>query len=112
MKTYLIKTNGEYDENFIIPKGDSQKSLDVLQKAVGGYIEVVSPHKLERTKLYVNEEGKMHDFTANVIATGINGNVIVGDVVVQTSNAMVQQYIEKCFAILNMHPLGHKPINN
>src|SRR5215475_7933873 len=60
---------------------DMQGRLTALQQAVGGYIEVVTipdePHLL----LVVNEDGRLQELPANVTASQLAGQLIVGDVV-------------------------------
>lgn len=62
--------------------------LDLLQRCVGGYIEVVPParlsHQFPDVRMVVNEEGKLRHLPLNILATYLFGNrsdVIVGDVV-------------------------------
>ena len=58
-------------------------SLESLQKAVGGYIEVVSLPD-GRSIMYANEEGLLHNLAVNLTACVIAEQRIVGDVVVLT----------------------------
>lgn len=101
MKTYLIKSEGgvmfDYDLKI---KGED--SLTKMQKAVGGYIEYV-PTPFKNTKVIANEEGLLEKLDSNVIATAICQRVIVGDVIVQTSNPNVQDYIIKCSGLSSFY---------
>ena len=54
-------------------------NLDTLQKAVGGYIEIVN---LPNGRLLVvDEEGLLKKKDINIKASTMYGNVVVGDVV-------------------------------
>ena len=90
MKHYLIKSSGEVNDKFSV----GENSLESLQKAVGGYIEY-APYNMPNTKVIVNEEGLLSNLPINLIATGIAGRLIVGDVVVETTNPQVQKYIKE-----------------
>jgi len=59
-----------------LPNGD----LETLQEAVGGYIEAVTI--TDNMVMYVNEEGLLQGLPLNVMATGMSGRHIVGNVVV------------------------------
>lgn len=64
-------------------------NLETLQKAVGGFIELV--YTRDGDEMYLNEEGKIHGLPLNIKATELYGNqndVIVGDVVVIHRNLM------------------------
>jgi hypothetical protein len=73
----IIKSDGTVVENV-------GTSLKELQKAVGGYIEMV--HTWDNRWLIVNEEGKLMGLPVNEEATRLyeygDHDVIVGDVVV------------------------------
>lgn len=59
-------------------------SLEEVQKAVGGYIEMVRlPHN---NIMFVDEEGVLKNKPLNVAATQIAGQMIVGDAFVCGSN--------------------------
>ena len=107
MNTILIQVNGKIDLEFKLPK-KSKDSLSAMQKAVEGYIEVVYP-PIENTKMFVNEDGISKELDTNIIATGLFGNVILGNTIVETSNSMVVKYIQRAAGILNSHPLGYNP---
>jgi len=96
MKHYLLKSSGEVNDKFSV----GENSLESLQKAVGGYIEY-APYHMPNTKVIVNEEGMLNNLPTNIIATGIAGRHLVGDVVVETSNKEVQKYIKDCEIILS-----------
>jgi len=55
--------------------------LDVLQAAVGGYIESINPTDNYQV-VYCNEEGLMNGMETNVLASGLLKQVLVGPVVV------------------------------
>lgn len=57
-------------------------NLETLQKAVGGWIELV--YTKHNDEMYINEEGKLHGLPINILATKLFGrdDVIVGDVVI------------------------------
>ena len=55
--------------------------LEVLQEAVGGYIESLKP--VGKYKIvYCNEEGRLRGLETNVLASGLLKQIIVGPVVV------------------------------
>lgn len=76
----LLKADGNVEN--VTPKNGFKFSLDEMQKAVGGYIELVY---LPDGILVVNEEGKVHGLPVNMLATDLvqqeRGafDVIVGD---------------------------------
>lgn len=57
-------------------------SLEELQGAVGGYIEVVQIPAMSGVLMIVDEEGRMKGKAVNAIASEIAGTEIVGDVVI------------------------------
>ncbi len=57
-------------------------SLEELQGAVGGYIEVVQIPAMRGVLMIVDEEGRMKGKAVNAIASEIAGTEIVGDVVI------------------------------
>jgi hypothetical protein len=64
-------------------------SLESLQKAVGGYIEMLRPHKAidegllkSDIILIVDEEGILKNKAVNLIASALFGSILVGDVVI------------------------------
>ncbi len=64
-------------------------SLESLQKAVGGYIEMLRPHKAidegllkSDIILIVDEEGILKNKEVNLIASALFGSILVGDVVI------------------------------
>lgn len=64
-------------------------SLESLQKAVGGYIEMLRPHKAiaegllkSDIILIVDEEGILKNKEVNLIASVLFGSILVGDVVI------------------------------
>jgi hypothetical protein len=76
----LITTTGKATEL------SAPVSLEDLQKAVGGYIQIVRFHYPEgKTGLaYVNEEGYLLNLPINHAASVVLGMPIVGDVVFVT----------------------------
>lgn len=73
MRYYTLDIDGTTGE---LPNGD----LETLQGAVGGYIERVGI--TTGMVMYVNEEGLLQGLPLNVMATGMAGRHIVGNVVV------------------------------
>lgn len=59
--------------------------LEVLQKAVGGLIEVVPLVRQNQPRMYCNEEGRLEGLPANPFASLIAGQVLLGDVVILTA---------------------------
>ena len=55
--------------------------LDVLQEAVGGYIESIRPTGNYKI-IYCNEEGKIQGLEINVLASGLPKQVLVGPIIV------------------------------
>ena len=75
-----IKANGTIEEVLI----SEDNRLDQLQKAVGGYIELVY---LQGNKIMVvNEEGLIERLPYNHKASKLAGKDIVGDVIVCNVN--------------------------
>jgi len=95
MKTFYVKQDGRVDFDFDITT-NGEESLSKMQKAVGGYIEY-APTPMDNTQVIVNEEGLLQDLQANLIATAICQRIIVGNVIVKTSNPMVEDYINETF---------------
>ena len=91
----LIRSSGEITE--FQPSGKTF-SLKELQKAVGGYIEVVTlPPKSSGERrikriMVMNEEGLLHRLPPNVVASAVFGAdlavPIVGDVVICPSRLL------------------------
>jgi hypothetical protein len=77
---YIIKTTGE---RVLL----EDISLESLQEAVGGFIQIV-PLPKQKKVIVVNEEGKLEGLEPNLIATGMwtydhgNTDIIVGDAVI------------------------------
>ena len=76
MMAYLLKVDGTIEQMGWNP------SLEELQAAVGGYIEMVRTNNVGY--LYCNEEGKLLGLPVNMAATTMieHDDVIRGDVVV------------------------------
>ncbi len=72
----LIRSDGSAE---VLPKA----GLEVLQKAVGGYIEYISLP--DGGALVVNEEGQLMGLPLNRRASVVAGAAIVGDVVLADS---------------------------
>lgn len=74
----LIKTDGSVVEDYDV------SSLEKLQEAVGGYIEIVT---IDREMcLIVNEEGLLMGLDQNVWASMVASRLIVGDVIYMKRN--------------------------
>jgi hypothetical protein len=76
----LMKADGEVVEDYDV------SSLDKLQEAVGGYIEIVTIDK--EMCLVVNEEGLIMNLKKNMWASLISNRNIVGDVLFMKRNEM------------------------
>tara|TARA_E500000305_G_scaffold99272_1_gene91367 strand:+ start:646 stop:897 length:252 start_codon:yes stop_codon:yes gene_type:complete len=76
MMAYLLKVDGTIEQMKWNP------SLEELQAAVGGYIEMVRTNNVGY--MYCNEEGKLQGLPVNRAATSMIDfdDVVVGDVVV------------------------------
>ena len=79
----LIRADGEIDE--FRPAGDSF-TLDELQGAVGGYVEVVPMQPAHLVAM--NEDGLLRGLPANAVASALLARQIVGDVVVLPSELL------------------------
>jgi hypothetical protein len=84
MEAKIIKTDGTIE---VVKNDEKEASLEFLQKAVDGYIEIVWLD--ENTLMVVNEEGKLLNQPLNELATQVFyektrrfNDCIVGDVVV------------------------------
>jgi thymidylate kinase len=66
MEAKIIKTDGSVE---VVKNDDKEASLEFLQKAVDGYIEIVWLD--ENTLMVVNEEGKLLNKPLNEIATQV-----------------------------------------
>ena len=79
----IIKISGEAEN--IEPLSGSVFTLEELQKAVGGYIQIVSITAGEHSGrlMVVDEEGKLKtDAQINIEASKIAGQPIVGQVII------------------------------
>lgn len=82
----LIRVDGSREDVGFNPR------LDVLQEAVGGYIEGVSIQKVESfVYMYVNEEGGLRKLPLNPIASELALQPIVGNVVLLTEQEYLLQ---------------------
>jgi hypothetical protein len=72
------------------PAAEGKFSLEQLQEAVGGYIEVVPGHlgEAEGLLMLADEEGLMKGLPINQMASMMAGRVLVGTVVVIPSGRM------------------------
>lgn len=92
MKNYIIKTDGTKVN--IEPKNGVRFTLEELQSAVGGYIEIINLNN--DSVLVVNENGKLYNLELNKTATVIAhyhraifaSDYIVGDVVRMSNNML------------------------
>lgn len=75
--SYLLTADGTQEP---IAPGDNRRTfkLEEMQKAVGGYIEVVSVYLDPNHLLIVDEEGLLKHLPLNHIATLLAGRAIVG----------------------------------
>ena len=75
----LLKPDGSVED---YPPAGKTYTLEELQKAVGGYIEIVHPGD-GRYLMVVNEEGKLHGLPPNPRATALyERDHIVGNALV------------------------------
>lgn len=74
----LVKTDGHVVEDYDV------SSLEKLQEAVGGYIQIVTVDR--EMCLVVNEEGLLMGLEQNIWASIIAGSTIVGDVIYMKRN--------------------------
>ena len=88
---HIIRTNGSTEE--INPQNGTDFGLEEMQKAVGGYIEVIT---ISNGRIMIlDEEGKLKYKDINPEATNLaedfllDGDFIVGDVIV-CAKEMVQ----------------------
>lgn len=92
-KFIIIKINGDVETTDIT----KQPGLDALQKAVGGYIEIVpgiTKYDGEEAVAFCNEEGKINRLPMNQKATrawrdalGFEpGDILVGDIAIVTGD--------------------------
>lgn len=85
MATKKKKTKGELLVTLVHEDGRAEalepdESLEKMQKAVKGYVEVV---RLDaRNTLLVNEEGMLKQMPVNAVASRLAGQMLVGPVVV------------------------------
>lgn len=59
--------------------------LEVLQKAVGGWIEALPAQQMWKVA-YVNEEGRLRDLPVNHLASGLIGYEVRGIMVIGTQS--------------------------
>ncbi len=71
----IINVDGSEED---LPK----PTLETMQKAVGGYIELVRVHSVNGVRnMYVNEDGTMLQLRYNHKASTIAGMVLIGNAV-------------------------------
>jgi len=83
MKAVIITTDGGKR----VTEFEFGNALKPLQEAVGGLIELIPLHHLV-ADMWVNDEGKLHDFAPNFLATelwakeNLNAELLYGDVII------------------------------
>jgi len=87
MYAKIVTESGQ--EKKILPANGEKFTLEELQKAVGGYIEIVT--LTDKTLMVLDEEGKLKGKKMNLYATGLFRRLkqvqdyIVGDVMIVPS---------------------------
>ena len=79
----LLKSDGTVVD--YPPARGRKYSFEELQKAVGGYIEIIHPAGSRNYLMVINEEGRLRGLPTNKLATqlyGSNIDHIVGDALV------------------------------
>ncbi len=87
MTAKIIKTDGA-EELFVLP---SKNQLKIMQKAVGGLIEVV-PSTQEGLSVVCNEEGKIQGLPINYKATVLHrfsADPLCGDVIIIQTDKLI-----------------------
>ena len=65
---------------------EAGSTLGAMQRAIGGYIEVVRPKNLRSPYLIVcDEDGVIKNLEVNVVGTLLYGAPIVGDIIIMKS---------------------------
>jgi len=82
---YIIKANGEAPT--FNPANGTDFTLEEMQEAVGGLIEIVYLDLHDRI-MVVNEEGLLRDLPRNHVASILAKKTIVGNVIVMPSSMM------------------------
>ena len=77
-------------EDLIFAPVPQQPSLEELQDLVGGYVEMMPSFYLPTNirSAMVNEEGQLRGLLVNRIASELFGIIILGDVIVEISEAL------------------------
>ena len=77
-------------EDLIFAPVPQQPSLEELQDIVGGYVEMMPSFYLPTNirSAMVNEEGQLRGLLVNRIASELFGIIILGDVIVEISEAL------------------------
>lgn len=95
-KMIIIRTSGEIEEI-----AEENGTLERVQSEVGGFIEAIpyfDSYKGEKCQAWCNEEGKIHGFPDNDLATKLwyiaapmmrGMDYLVGDIVILTGSAML-----------------------
>jgi len=77
-------------EDLIFAPVPQQPSLEELQDIVGGYVEMMPSFYLPTNirSAMINEEGQLRGLLVNRIASELFGIIILGDVIVEISEAL------------------------
>lgn len=94
MKSIHITTSGEIVWDY------DATTLKEKQRAVDGYIEIVNT-PIRDTTIYVNEEGLLHKLPYNSCISSMINHSIVGNVLIETSNTRVINYLKNYWPLLN-----------
>lgn len=78
-KAVIIKTNYTIEEK--TPK-DKSFSLDELQAAVDGYIDVYPQRVITNTFMFIDEDAKEKNKIKNVLVDDLFGVEVLGDVII------------------------------
>ena len=72
-----------------------EPTYKALQKAVGGYFEIVRPISLPNTyRMVINEEGKLNGLPFNMIASYLYGSHIYGDPIVGNLLMLKEDFVD------------------
>jgi hypothetical protein len=75
----ILRVDGT-EEDLLPESGNKRLTLTQLQKAVGGYIELIKSYR--EGIMFADEDGNMKGRQMNVMASSLAGQKIVGDVVI------------------------------
>lgn len=88
MSSYTVfQTNGK-EQVHKLPEGVKILSLDVIQKHIGGYFEIVDIPKHPNKLALVDEEGMLKKLPFNARPSMITGRELVGPVIICPSSMM------------------------